>query len=50
MEPWLRSNGLIPQPKKPDLNFAIPPAIEVRMRNFVVPAAPPAADRLILKK
>jgi hypothetical protein len=50
MEPWLRSNGLIAQSKKPTPNVANPPAIEVRMRNFAVPAAPPAADRLILKK
>src|SRR5262249_29114377 len=50
MEPWLRSNGLIAQPKKPAANAANPPAIEGRMRNFVLPAAPPAADRLILKK
>jgi hypothetical protein len=51
MGPWLRSNGLIAQGDN-----AVAPAVvgggavEVRMRNFVVPVAPPEGDRLIRKK
>jgi hypothetical protein len=45
MGPWLRSNGLIAQG-----NDAGPGAVEFRMRNVVIPAAPAVGDRLIRKK
>src|SRR5262249_5245160 len=50
MEPWLRSNGLIAQGKGSAPGAAAPGAVEVHMQNFVFPAAPPVADRLIRKK
>jgi hypothetical protein len=51
MGPWLRSNGLIAQGNN-ELAPAVaaPRAVEVRMRNLAVPAAPPEGDRLIRKK
>jgi hypothetical protein len=40
MEPWLRSNGIIAGDPRPTANFGVPDgAVEVRMRNFVMPAA-----------